>query len=336
MSAAKTYEMLWDCEYCGAKKLLGLTHRHCPECGAAQDPKRRYFPEESEKVAVEDHRYVGADVHYPACQAPMSAAVKFCTVCGAPLAGGGQVARVAEPKAAGEAEKPGKAPSPKKKGQGRKLAVIFGAVAVVIAIVIALATCKKEVALTAVGHAWQREIQIESFAPRDEDAWCDALPSGAYAISRSQEVRSYKEIPDGQKCSKERKDNGDGTYSEVEKCVDKTRKEPVYDDKCRFKIDKWGYARSVVAKGQSLAEAPGWPAVALAGNGQGLGAERQGARVETYTVFFSDPASPSAQQTCAMAEARWRSMPVGSKWKGRAGVVTGALDCDSLAPLGGR
>ena len=27
------FEMLWDCSYCSAKKLLGLTHRHCPNCG---------------------------------------------------------------------------------------------------------------------------------------------------------------------------------------------------------------------------------------------------------------------------------------------------------------
>jgi len=33
----KTYEMLWDCRYCGTKKLLGKTHRHCLECGGAKD-----------------------------------------------------------------------------------------------------------------------------------------------------------------------------------------------------------------------------------------------------------------------------------------------------------
>ena len=27
------YEMLWDCGYCGHKKLLGLTHRFCANCG---------------------------------------------------------------------------------------------------------------------------------------------------------------------------------------------------------------------------------------------------------------------------------------------------------------
>ncbi len=40
----KTYEMLWDCKYCGQRKNLGLSHRHCPNCGAPQDPAARYYP----------------------------------------------------------------------------------------------------------------------------------------------------------------------------------------------------------------------------------------------------------------------------------------------------
>jgi hypothetical protein len=34
--SGKTYEMLWDCRYCGTKKLLGKTHRQGPECGGEQ------------------------------------------------------------------------------------------------------------------------------------------------------------------------------------------------------------------------------------------------------------------------------------------------------------
>ena len=55
------YEMLWNCGACGSEKLLGVTHRHCPNCGAAQEASRRYFPSDEEKVAVADHRYTGVD-----------------------------------------------------------------------------------------------------------------------------------------------------------------------------------------------------------------------------------------------------------------------------------
>ena len=67
MADEKNYEMFWDCEYCGSSKLLGITHRHCPNCGAPQDPEKRYFPPDEEKVALEDHENTGADWHCPSC-----------------------------------------------------------------------------------------------------------------------------------------------------------------------------------------------------------------------------------------------------------------------------
>lgn len=87
----RTYEMLWDCHYCGTKRLLGLTHRHCPECGAAQDPTWRYFPADEDKVAVQDHVHHGADLICPACRAPAGTAARCCGNCGSPLEGGGRV-----------------------------------------------------------------------------------------------------------------------------------------------------------------------------------------------------------------------------------------------------
>ncbi len=80
-----TYQMLWDCPYCGSEKLLGLDHRHCPTCGAPQDPARRYFPSEADKIAVVDHRFSGADRVCPSCQTPNAATCEFCGNCGTPL-----------------------------------------------------------------------------------------------------------------------------------------------------------------------------------------------------------------------------------------------------------
>ena len=51
MSEETHYEMLWDCEYCDMPKLLGVSQRFCPNCGAAQNPDKRYFPEDEDKVA---------------------------------------------------------------------------------------------------------------------------------------------------------------------------------------------------------------------------------------------------------------------------------------------
>jgi hypothetical protein len=85
------YEMVWDCRYCGAKKLLGLTHRHCPNCGAQQDPNARYFPADHEKVAVQNHEFVGADVQCRYCGGASSKRAHNCGQCGAPLVEGAAV-----------------------------------------------------------------------------------------------------------------------------------------------------------------------------------------------------------------------------------------------------
>lgn len=84
-TGSKTYEMLWDCRFCGTSGLLGLTHRFCPSCGAPQDPETRYFPDDDHKVAVEDHVYAGADRRCPACTTPNSAKSEFCGSRGGPL-----------------------------------------------------------------------------------------------------------------------------------------------------------------------------------------------------------------------------------------------------------
>ncbi len=55
------YEMLWNCPHCRAQKLLGYTHRHCPQCGAPQPKDARYFPSDEDKVLARNHVYVGAD-----------------------------------------------------------------------------------------------------------------------------------------------------------------------------------------------------------------------------------------------------------------------------------
>ncbi|HEX3596887.1 MAG TPA: hypothetical protein VHU80_17380, partial [Polyangiaceae bacterium] len=87
------YEMLWDCRFCGAKKLLGLTHRHCPNCGAPQSAEQRYFPSDADKVPAKEHEYFGADVVCVHCGVANSKNSKHCAGCGAPLERAPEIAR---------------------------------------------------------------------------------------------------------------------------------------------------------------------------------------------------------------------------------------------------
>ncbi len=340
-----TYEMLWNCPFCGTMKLLGKTHRHCPNCGAPQDPSYRYFPSDEEKVAVEDHVYVGADRLCPACGNPMSAAAPHCSNCGSPMEGAGEVTRRADQVGdafAGETEAdarreidapraPAQAPPP---GKSRKKMILVGVLgcggllavaAAVLAIVAIFWT--KPVEVTAARHTWERTIEIEQFKAVDEDEWCDRMPSGAYDVSRSSEVRSHKKVPDGEECTTQRVDNGDGTFTEKQVCSTKYREEPVYDDRCSYTIDRWVVERTEKASG-SGGEEPRWPDVVLEKKGTGLGAQREGARAETYTVHYESPENETF--TCAYPQQEWTSIEEGSTWTGKAGVLTGGLRCDSL------
>jgi hypothetical protein len=347
----RTYEMLWDCHYCGTRKLLGLTHRHCPECGAAQDPTLRYFPADADKVAVEDHVYHGADVLCPACQAPAGAAAKCCGNCGSPLHGGelakqradqvagagGGFAGETETDAKREATGGAKPAPPRKSRTGLVVGIVLGLLALIgVAIAVAL-LWTEEVGLQAFGHTWKREVRIEAFQTLSQSEWCDRMPADAFQVTRSREVRSHNQIPDGQECRTRRKDRGDGTFTETQECKTRYRSEPVYDEKCHFQVNRWAFFRSVTAEGKSLAGQPAWPAVRLEQSGKKpdtLGNEREGQRIETYTVWFID--NEQKRHSCEMPQVSWASIPPNSIWNGEVGVLTGALDCATLQPQAAR
>ena len=333
-----TYQMLWDCPFCGTKGLLGLDHRHCPACGAAQDEDARYFPTDENKVAVADHVYHGADKDCPACSTPNAAIAKHCVNCGSPMDEAAQVKLKEDepepdPKEQNQRRRRKRrnreqAEPPKRKGIG--IGAVIGCLGLIVVIGVLVAIFwKKPVAIEVAGHTWERTIQVEQYGPKKEEAWCDQMPSDARAVSRREEVRSHDEVPDGQTCTTKRRDNGDGTFTEYQDCKPKTKRVPVYDDKCSFTVDRWQPARKATAGG-GLGDARAWPEVTLSRTGTCVGCERQGPKKETYTVRYK---SVDGQYfTCDWPEAKWASTELGSRWTGKVGVMTKAMDCGSLAP----
>lgn len=344
--AEKTYEMLWDCAYCGTRKLLGKTHRHCPNCGAPQDATRRYFPPENEKVAVEDHVYVGADVQCSGCGFFNSRSARHCGNCGGPLEAAKEAARLQDqvqpigaphqvpavmPQAvAAPAAAVAKPAKPKSKAPvagmliGCGLFVLIGLLVIVGAFAF---LWKKDASVEATGHQWTREIEIERHAEVTESEWCDKMPAGAKNIKRTREKRSTRQVQDGEDCSMRKVDQGDGTYKETRECKPRYRDEPVYDDKCRYSIARWVKDRTEKATGGDTTN-PQWPEVRLR-TGTCLGCERESKRTETYRVRFRNEAD-GKELTCELDESRWRSIKVGSRFKSRVSVIAGSLDCDSL------
>jgi len=312
----KTYEMMWDCEYCGSQKLLGVTHRYCPECGAPQNPDKRYFPPDDQKVAVEDHQYVGADVHCPACGEAMSAAVKHCSNCGSPMDGSKAAARQADQVVGPggvvqQGPGPGGGVPPEPKADEK-----YGTpwwIWAVVGVVVVNMFWTKSAALSVTGHTWTRTIAVERFDEVQDKSACNDMPSGAKVVKRTK----------GQKKCKTRKvDQGDGTFKEKQECT-----EPV--EQCTYRITKWKEVRSEKATG-GLDDEPRWPKVSLKKPGTCVGCERQGDKRESYEVTFEDEKSGDEHSCSFSSAATWKSFEKGSKWVGQTGMIGGDLKCDEL------
>ena len=344
------YEMLWDCEYCSTKKLLGKTHRFCPKCGAPQNANKRYFPSESEKIAVKNHVYVGVDKICPACNTAQAANVAFCTNCSASMDGSKQVNLVSatnEPKDSHNRFQSKKSFDSRRQTIREKYyknikkqeaiesfdyvklgkALLFF---LIIGFILLTIFWTKDVVVYAMGHSWSRRILIEDYRARNDSSWCDSIPSDAYSISKSKKVRSYKQVPDGETCSTQNVDLGDGTFKQEKVCETNYRDEPVYDEHCSYTVDRWRYARDVIAGASD--KSPYWPTYTLACTDTTYGCEREGSRESQYNLHLREPKEKINYQ-CHLDEGVWQNSKIESRWNLKVGVITGGERCGSLKPV---
>ena len=321
MSNEKTYEMMWDCQFCAAKKLLGKTHRHCPNCGAPQNPDGRYFPPESEKVAVEDHEYVGADLLCPACQVANGRKANNCGNCGSPLQGGRAAATQQEQVIPDGGVPVAPSPTQAKPSKGTSKLLIGCVVAAVLFVILAViaflvinSLWTKEAGFEVVGHSWTHEIPVERFQHKSESGPCSKMPSGATDVKRT---------PQPPVCDTRKVDQGDGTYKEKRECKDQ-------EDKCSYSVGKWSVVRSEKASGNSVNDTLQWPTVNLGRTGDCEGCEREGERESAYVVKLKDSAA-GKEHSCTFSDTtKWKSFEAGSTWMGSVSVMSGGLQCDSL------
>jgi hypothetical protein len=164
-----------------------------------------------------------------------------------------------------------------------------------------------------------------------DSAWCDSVPGDAYGVSRSREQRSARQVADGQTCQDQRIDKGDGTFVKHRECTPRYRSEPVYDDRCRYQVNRWRSVRSVKADTQS-ALSPAWPLVSnlnanfLGGSVGTLGSEREGQRRENYVLTLG---SGGKTWACNVSETVWNKYQEGATAPLKV-HLTGGADCDSL------
>ena len=218
-----------------------------------------------------------------------------------------------------------------KKTSGAKMGCIIAAVAALVLLLgglLFIGCCKKSGAFEVTGHSWERTIEIEEYRNVRESKWCDELPPGARELSRSKEQRSTEKVEDGKECRKIRKDQGNGSFKEVEECKPKYREKPVMADKCSFEAPLWRANRTVKESGASNKDALKWPMVPALRTGTCIGCEREGKRTETLTIRFKNLKDGTAA-TCTTNDQKWKSVAVGSKYEAKYSV-TDSVDCDSL------
>jgi hypothetical protein len=324
------YEMVWDCRYCGSRKLLGLTHRHCPTCGAQQDPNARYFPPDHEKVAVQNHELVGTDISCRYCAAPSSRKALHCGQCGGSLSEGTAVALQVAPSAHGMAYAASSPIGPPKRAWWKLALPVLCLAAVVVAVLLLL--WKREQRFVVAERTWTRSVAIERLSSVREWVWCDELPEGTRELSRRREQRGTKQVPDGEDCELQRQDLGDGTFKETRVCRPRSKEAPVYSEKCELEMQKWARAREERAEGRLDSSEPHWPQVVLSRpRCESTGCEREGPRSERYAVLLKD--AQGEPYRCDFDERTWRSFTPNARYAGQIRAALGSLDCSSLERL---
>lgn len=329
------YEMLWDCSQCATHGLLGKAHRHCPMCGAAQDPGKRYFPEEGKEVEAVGHQYVGADWRCSYCEAPNAAAAAFCVECGGPKEGAKTVQSVSDAPTHSPAQsvpdiKQTTPPQLTPKPSGVPwLKIVLALALVAIALLATLFFRKHDEQVQITEKTWSREVDVEQFTAVRTSDWCNAMPANAYQVSRSREQRGTRQVADGQDCREVRTDMADGTFTKRRECTPRYRDEPVFDDKCSYRINRWQVLRTARSDGAADL-APSWPAPVFGNNalpGEVLGAERLGSRRESYRVQLTSTQGQTWQ--CGLPFADWSALQEQQRLTLKV-RGTGGADCDSL------
>ncbi len=330
----EVYEMLWDCKHCGSTKLLGLSHRHCPNCGAPQNAEGRYFPSDAEKVRVENHVFFGKDIECRYCQAYNGRRSKHCRECGSPLSEGadGQVledvTHAEETYGGHDGSEPGVVTNPAKKGRSKVGVVVVGALLAFVALVVVAVTWKKDGVFEVTGQRWERAVEVEQFGPVKASDWCDSLPEGAKKLRSYRAVRSREKVADGEDCRVTKVDQGDGTMREKKECEPRYKSKPVEDDKCDYEVNSWSVIERAASQGQGSAPAPHWPPVDTGPSCNRVGCKRLGDRREKYLVELQ--ANDGDSTSCEFDEQRWRGFANGQRYAAKVGVIGGSPDCSSL------
>lgn len=351
----KTYQMFWDCAHCGTKKLLGISHRHCPNCGAAQDENKRYFPPDGEEVELHNHIYYGVDWDCQYCSTPNSKNSNNCVNCGGPKEGTFDVDLVGEAKkpkvkntsnndtttnSVQKVQKPVESisntyQSSSQESSGNGMKIVMGLMGIIFVFLIGFLIYGHmkitDHTITVAEKTWSRSIDIEEYRRVSDTDWCSSMPSDAYNVKSFRDVRSHRQVADGQTCHTEKKDRGDGSYTSERVCQTKYRREPVYDNRCNYMVNRWRFSNKELSSGTGSSK-PYDPDVSKYKSvGNILGSKRVAGRNENYTVSFRyQDDGKSVSENCYYSQNTWSLFNINGQHQGKVRMI-GGLICSEVS-----
>lgn len=167
-------------------------------------------------------------------------------------------------------------------------------------------------------HDWARELKVEQFLARQYTDWIDNVPSDAYDETQFQAVRSYIQVYAGESCVE---------VGKVEDCTPHYNSLPVYGTKVNYTANRWGYERSIFARGISDPSDPTPDFTTCAE----LGCERFAGIVGTYTIHLQ---TGDQKFDCSVDNKHFGEYRVGDTYTLSMGLIARIPRCDSLARAG--
>lgn len=307
-------ELEWTCKRCGTKN-PGM-QKTCSNCGAPMASQDKFEAPAKQELITDEAKLAAAknaaDIHCPYCGARNPAGSQVCSQCGGDLkqglareagkvVGAYQSAPVPEINCpfcqakikASELRCPNCGGDLRKKETPTPTAVAVKKLPlwlIILGGVLLLACCAGAIGLGILGTrtndvrgrvdsvSWTRSIAVLEERPATRNAWQEDLPSGAQNVSCKDEYRQTLSNPapkSTEVCGTPYTiDQGSGAGKVVQDC-----QYQVYDSYCEYTVMEWQTVDHLFTQGQDLQ--PAWPNLALTSG------QREGERVEEYTVYFT-------------------------------------------------
>lgn len=315
-------EGFWDCPNCNAKN-RGSAQQCSACGAIRSENVKFYTEDGAQAITDEDElakANAGPDWICSFCSNTSPSASPVCTGCGSARSAGKNraVKEIPSGVASGKQSDRSSSGSNQQSSEPAKpaptwLKVGCSVFALLFLIVAVLSCHEKAAKIEITANQWVRAIEIAEYKTVREQAWASEVPADSRKFSSERQIRSHREIPDGfeevdeaytekvkvgeKQVEDGKVDLGNGRFKVKYKIVpeykeerrtrrvkrQKFRKEPIYEEKVTYDIDRWMPIAPAEKKGTT--DEPQWPEFIASTNvPPQIGDLSEKTRTETYSV----------------------------------------------------